>query len=204
MISVITGDIINSRKTPPENWLGLLKSELNSYGNSPASWETYGGDTFQFRVDDPHKALLAAIKLKAAIKMVKSLDVRLAIGIGDITYQSERITECNGPAFIFSGEKFSRLKKEKQTLAVKTAWPEFDRTMNLCLRLSTIFMDKWSLKSAEIIHLRLCNPEASQEELGQLLGNLRQNAVSTRLSRTHYEELKDLNELYQEKLMQLL
>ena len=204
MISVITGDIINSRKTTPENWLGLLKNELNSYGNSPASWETYGGDTFQFRVDDPLKALLAAIKLKAAIKMVKSLDVRLAIGIGDITYQSERITECNGPAFIFSGEKFSKLKKEKQTLAVKTAWPEFDRTMNLCLRLSTIFMDKWSLKSAEVVHLRLYNSEASQEELGQLLGNLRQNAVSTRLSRTHYEELKDLNELYQEKLMQLL
>jgi DNA-binding transcriptional regulator WhiA len=65
-------------------------------------------------------------------------------------------------------------------------------------------MDKWSLKSAEVVHLRLYNSEASQEELGQLLGNLRQNAVSTRLSRTHYEELKDLNELYQEKLMQLL
>ncbi len=204
MISVITGDIINSRRRPPESWLGLLKEELKLYGNSPVSWETYKGDTFQFRVDDPLKALLAAIKLKAAIKMVKPLDVRLAIGIGDITYQGERITESNGPAFINSGEKFSLLKKEKLTLAIKTPWLEFDATMNLCLRLGMIFMDNWSLKSAEVIHLKLFNPQLSQEELGQMLGNLRQNAVSNRLARAHYDELKELNDLYQKKIMQLL
>lgn len=203
MISVITGDIINSRKSSPELWLKLLKNELNTFGKSPGYWEIYGGDTFQLRVDDPLKALTVAIRLKAVIKLQKPLDVRLAIGIGDITYESKKITECNGPAFIHSGEKFKTLKKEKQKIAVKSDWPDFDTTINLCLKLGMIAMDKWSVNSAEMVALALSSPNESQAELGKIL-KINQNAVSRRLSRAHYDELMELNELYKSKLSTLL
>jgi hypothetical protein len=204
MISVLTGDIINSRKSTPGIWLEALKSELNLVGQSPEYWETKSGDTFQLLIDDPVNALLIAIKLKAAIKTIKPLDVRLAIGIGDMTYQSQRIMESNGSAFIHSGEKFEVLKKEKQTLAVKTSWPDFDTIINLCLRLGLVFMDKWSFKSAEIVNLRLMHPQVSQEELGLIHGNLKQNAVSSRLTRAHFDEIMEINELYKNKLNELL
>lgn len=203
MISVITGDIINSRKITPDQWLELFKSELNLLGKSPEYWEIYGGDTFQLRVDDPLKALLIAIKLKAVIKTVKPLDVRLAIGIGDMTYKSKRITECNGSAFIYSGEKFTLLKKEKQKLAVKSAWSDFDAIVNLCLKLGMISMDKWSVNAAEVVRLSLSHPLTSQVDLGKLL-DIRQNAVSTRLARAHFDELIEINELYKNKLINLL
>ena len=203
MISVITGDIINSRKSSPDLWLKLLKIELNASGKTPDFWEIYGGDTFQLRVDDPLKALTAAIRLKAVIKLQKPLDVRLAIGIGDITYKSKKITECNGPAFIYSGEKFKTLKKEKQKLAVKSEWPDFDITINLCLKLGMIAMDKWSVNSAEMVALALSYPQDSQADLGKML-KIKQNAVSTRFSRAHYDELMELNELYKNKLSALL
>jgi hypothetical protein len=203
MISVITGDIINSRKSSPDLWLRLLKAELNASGKTPDFWEIYGGDTFQLRVDDPLKALTAAIRLKAVIKLQKPLDVRLAIGIGDITYKSKKITECNGPAFIYSGEKFKTLKKEKQKLAVKSEWTDFDTTINLCLKLGLIAMDKWSVNSAEMVALALSYPQDSQADLGKML-KIKQNAVSTRFSRAHYDELMELNELYKNKLSALL
>lgn len=203
MISVLTGDIINSRKSSPELWLKLLKNELNTFGKSPGYWEIYGGDTFQLRVDDPLKALTVAIRLKAVIKLQKPLDVRLAIGIGDITYKSKKITECNGPAFIHSGEKFKTLKKEKQKLAVKSEWPEFDTTINLCLKLGMIAMDKWSVNSAEMVALALSSPNHSQAELGKIL-KINQNAVSRRFSRAHFDVLMELNELYKSKLSVLL
>lgn len=203
MISVITGDIINSRKSSPDLWLKLLKIELNASGKTPDFWEIYGGDTFQLRVDDPLKALTAAIRLKAVIKLQKPFDVRLAIGIGDITYKSKKITECNGPAFIYSGEKFKTLKKEKQKLAVKSEWPDFDTTINLCLKLGMIAMDKWSVNSAEMVALALSYPQDSQADLGKML-KIKQNAVSTRFSRAHYDELMELNELYKNKLSALL
>jgi hypothetical protein len=203
MISVITGDIINSRKTSPQVWLKFLKAELNTFGKSPGNWEIYGGDTFQLRIDDPLKALTSAIRLKAVIKMQKALDVRIAIGIGDITFRSDKVTECNGPAFIHSGEKFKTLKKEKQKLAVRSDWPDFDSTINLCLKLGMIAMDRWSVNSAEIVALALLNPQASQSELGKAF-KIKQNAVSTRLARAHFDELMELNELYKNKLSALL
>jgi hypothetical protein len=203
MISVITGDIINSRKSSPDLWLKLLKDELNTFGKSPGCWEIYGGDTFQLRVDDPLNALAAAIRIKAVIKLLKPLDVRLAIGIGDISYKSKKITECNGPAFIHSGEKYKTLKKEKLKLAVRSDWPDFDATINLCLRLGMITMDKWSVNSAEMVALALSHPQDSQAGLGKML-KIKQNAVSTRFSRAHFDELMELNEFYKNKLKVLL
>lgn len=204
MISIITGDLIASRKLSPENWLGPLKEELSLYGNHPEYWEIYGGDTFQFRVDDPLNALLAAIRLKAVIKMIKPLDVRLSIGIGEISYKTTRINESNGPAFINSGEQFSVLKKKKKTLAIKSPWPDFDDAINLCLKLGTLFMNNWKFPSAEIINLRLKYPNATQEELGNIHGQLKQNAVSNRLQTAHYDELLEIDKFYKTRLIKLL
>jgi len=180
-----------------------LKDELNTFGKSPGYWEIYGGDTFQLRIDDPLIALEAAIKLKAIIKLQKPLDVRIAIGIGEITYKSKKITECNGTAFIHSGEKFKTLKKEKLKLAIKSDWTEFDEFINLCLKLGMIAMDKWSVNSAEIVSMALTFPKESQSDLGKKL-KIRQNAVSSRLSRAHFDELMELNDLYKNKIISML
>lgn len=203
MISVITADIINSRKSEPLIFLRLLKKELNEFGKSPRDWEIYGGDSFQLRIDDPLNAVLAGIRIKAAIKQIKPLDIRLAIGLGDITYRSNKITECNGSAFINSGEKFKKLKKEKQKLAIKSKWQDFDEIMNLCLKLGMIAMDRWSVVSAETVSLALSDPKASQEDLGKIL-NIKQNAVSNRLARAHFDEIMEINELYTNKLNSLI
>lgn len=195
MIGVIIGDIIKSRKSDPGLWLKLLKSELNSMGRSPGDWEIFGGDSFELRVGDPAAALLAAIKIKTTIKRIRHLDVRIAIGIGDITYRSRKISECNGSAFVNSGDKLRLLKKEKLKLAVKSEWADFDKTINLCLRLGMIAMDRWSVISAETVALSLSYPEASQEDLGKKL-KIKQNAVSNRLARAHFGEIMEINDLY--------
>ena len=116
MTGIITGDIINSKKSDPKQWLNALKTILNSYGKSPLTWEIYRGDSFQLEVN-PNLALEACILIKATIKQFENIDVRLAIGIGEKEYHSESITESNGSAFVNSGECFENLKKT--TLAIK-------------------------------------------------------------------------------------
>jgi hypothetical protein len=64
-------------------------------------------------------------------------------------------------------------------------------------------MDKWSVNSAEMVALALSYPQDSQADLGKML-KIKQNAVSTRFSRAHYDELMELNELYKNKLSALL
>ena len=199
MIAVITGDVINSKRNNPKTWLKALKKELEKAGKSPKTWDIYRGDSFQLLVNNPEDALLTAIKIKASLKSIKNTNVRMSVGIGDITYNAPKITESNGTAFVHSGEKFELLKKEKQNLAIKSDWPAFDKDMNLFLKLALIAMDNWTTNAAEIVYTTLENPGKLQEELGRIVG-IKQNAISNRLKRAYYDEIVELNEMYVMKL----
>ncbi|MEO6819894.1 MAG: SatD family protein [Ginsengibacter sp.] len=199
MVCVITGDIINSKHHDPIIWMKALKRELNKAGISPMDWEIYRGDSFQLILKNPSDALLYAIAIKSALKSIKKLDVRMAIGIGVATFSAEKIKESNGSAFVNSGEKFELLKQEKLNLAVKSDWPDFDREMNLYLKLSLIAMDNWTVNAAKTIQVAIENREKSQVELGELLG-INQSAVSSRLKRAYYEEVMEVNAMFQSKL----
>ena len=201
--SVITGDIIRSRLSENPVWLPKLKKTLSVEGKSPRSWEVYRGDSFQVEVKDPAQALLTAIRIKATIKAIKNLDVRMAIGIGEKKFASIKITESDGEAFIFSGETFETLKKNKRHLAIKTPWPDFNRDMNVCLRLASIPMDDWTQGSAEIVQLLISHPTLTQKALAKKLG-VTQPAVSDHQSRAHYDALMELVELYREKIKQII
>ncbi len=204
MIAVITGDIINSRRLKkPSAWLNPVKKLLNTYGKSPESWEIYRGDSFQVEIKNPEEALFAALRIKAAVKSIKDLDVRMAIGIGKKEYSAAKITESNGDAFIHSGEKLETLKKEKQTLALKTPWADFDREMNLLIRLGLVTMDNWSTGAAELVSTSLHNPKLNQQEISRLL-DISQSSVSERQKRSSLPLLLEMEEVYREKLSPLL
>lgn len=202
MISVITGDIINSKGTAPAIWLKVLKKELSRLGDTPKQWEIYRGDSFQAEVKNSIDVFAIAIQIKAAVKSLKGVDVRLAIGIGDKTYNTKRITESNGSAFVHSGELVEELKKLKLNLAIRSSSPKFNYEMNLYLKLALITMNSWTVNAAKTIHIALQHPDKSQEELGKLLG-IRQNAVSTRLKRACYYEIMELIEMYRSKVAEL-
>lgn len=203
MIGVITGDIIHSQKVDSSIWLAILKSELNGFGKSPAVWEVFRGDSFQVEVQNPSDALRGAIKLKASLKSIKGMDVRISIGIGDKTHHAKKVTESNGSAFVYSGVQYDQLANEKQNLMVATHSTVFNRDMNFYLKLALLFMDNWSVSSAEMIKSAMENPQHSQQELGELFG-IKQSAVSNRLKRANYSEIEELLEIYKLKINELL
>lgn len=202
MIGVITGDLINSKKMAPSNWLKILKKELSMEGNTPEDWEIYRGDSFQIEIQNPEEALAISIRIKAAIKSMPGMDVRMAIGIGDKTYPAKSITEANGSAFIYSGQLVEELKKMKLNLAMRSNSTKLDQEINLYLKLALLAMDSWTITAAETIHAAFIYPEKSQEELGRLMG-IRQNAISTRLKRARYYEILELIEMYRIKIKEL-
>lgn len=213
MTGVITGDIVASRRlVNQEKWLLPLKNLFSTWGNSPQNWKLDRGDFFQVEIKNTEEALLKALEIKALIKKtepfderkkISAIDVRMAIGIGEITYTGESISESNGPAFVNSGEKFDLLKKENTTLGIKTPWQNFDEEINLYLRLTGIFMDKWSVSSAELVQIILNNPQVTQEEIGKQLG-IQQSGVSRRWNRAHVNELMEVNKMYRKKLKNIL
>ncbi|MDN6291383.1 MAG: SatD family protein [Tetragenococcus koreensis] len=198
MIAVITGDIINSRQGNVETWLNALKETLNQYGSEPENWEIYRGDSFQLSLV-PEKALLAAHHIKATIKQTKTLDVRMAIGIGEEKYKSSKITESNGSAYINSGVCFEELKK--QTLAIKSNNKKLDHSLNIMFSLSLLTTNNWSSTVSEVIKTAIENPEKNQEETAELL-NKSQSSISEALKRGGFEEIIKMNAFYDKNISQ--
>ncbi|HDZ06325.1 hypothetical protein LCGC14_0148510 [marine sediment metagenome] len=199
MIAIITGDIINSEDHPSSQWIDLLKNYFNQFGASPMNWEIYRGDEFQLKVTEKN-ALFTAIRIKAMLKSIKGLDVRMGVGIGLETYIGTGVTESNGPAYQRSGRNFETLKESKVNLSIATGDTGNDRTLNLMLRLALDFMDDWSVVSAEIVTLALDYPQFSQKEIAQRLG-IKQSAVSQRLKRARLDLVLDVLSYYKELII---
>ncbi|RXR19215.1 hypothetical protein EQG63_07145 [Flavobacterium amnicola] len=198
MTSIITGDIIKSRKLKTSEWMEGFKTFLSTFGKNPSDWEIYRGDEFQLEVKNPKEAFIAAILIKTYLKSVK-LDARMSIGIGDKSYDAQKISESNGSAFVYSGETFESLKKQKNTLAIQTNSNEFNIQMNLLFKLGVTIVDGWLSQSVEFVISALQNPNLSQEELGQKL-NINQAAVSRRRKRAQFDLLLELNEYYKSQV----
>jgi hypothetical protein len=200
MIGVITGDIINSRKFNTHLWLPALKQALCAYGNEPKNWEIFRGDSFQLEIKEPELTLHAALRIKSAIKQIKGLDIRLAIGIGEKDYCTDKISENNGSAYMNSGEEFEKLK---QSIAIKTPWQEFNKEINIYLSLALIIMNGWTPAAAKAMFTVLeSETPLNQAELGEKLG-IKQSGASQRLARAHYKEISEFEKLFREKILKL-
>lgn len=196
MVAILTGDIVNSREVSTETWLKELKYALTFYGEERRDWEVFRGDSFQLRVN-VDEGLSAALRIKAVLKQIKELDVRIAIGIGEMDYDGDRITESNGSAFSLSGECFENLKKSK--LHIKSPWEDFDFVINLMLDLAALTIDYWTPVSAKFILLALTHPELNQVELAEKLNKKSQGTISEGLKRGGYEEIQKLLVYYLEE-----
>ncbi|WP_343855263.1 hypothetical protein [Algoriphagus jejuensis] len=213
MIAVIKGDIVASRKVEDQDiWLKPLKDLLAKWGSTPEQWEVVWGDFFQVEIPNPADALQVAFEIKTLVKKTKPLasekkmsiiDVRMAIGIGEKTYSGKRISESNGTAFIYSGEKFDTLKKENATIGVKSNWQTFDEEVNLYLKLTNTLMERWTVSSAELMDIVLQNPDVTQEEIGRQLG-IKQSGVSGRWSRACIDEILKVESMFRKKIEVLL
>jgi hypothetical protein len=213
MIAVIKGDIVSSRNLKiPEKWIHPLKKLLGKWGDTPKDWELVWGDFFQLEIDNPEEALQKALAIKALIKKTEPgdsgrktspIDVRMSIGIGEKTFSGERVSESNGPAFIYAGEKFETLKKERVNLAVQSPWEDFDEEINRYLRLAGIVIDRWTISSSELMEVALQEHRATQKEIGKRLG-IKQNSVSDRWNRAKMDEILEIEKVYRSKLKQLI
>lgn len=197
--AIITGDMVNSTTLQPTNWIDALKAILTTFGKTPEHWEVYRGDSFQMEIK-PEQALYATLVIKAHLKYKSDLDVRMAIGIGNKSYDAKKITESNGTAFINSGRCFEQLKKNN--LAIKTEQKDIDTTLNLMFQLASVTIDNWTSATAELIEFALKHPDYSQQQIAKKLKTTQSN-VSQGLKRGGFDELSKLLAFYESQIMTL-
>lgn len=201
MIAIITGDLINSQQTDPESWLPRLKDLLESWVVGPENWEIYRGDEFQVK-SSVNDVFQKALMIKSLIKTVENLDVRLAIGIGNEVFLSEKITESNGSAYVNSGRLLNDIKQEGRSLAICTDNEKVNRDINILFKWASIDFDSWSVATAQIVHRMLINKDLTQEQLAKDL-NITQSSVSQRLKRANYDLVLETDVFFRKKIAEL-
>lgn len=201
MIAVITGDIIKSQHTESEVWLPELKNLLGGWSASPETWEIYRGDEFQLKCS-VDAVFAKSLMIKSLIKGFENLDVRLAVGIGNEVFMSEKITESNGSAYVNSGRLLTDIKADGRSLAIRTENENVNRDLNILFKWASIDYDSWTVATAEIIHRMLTQTELTQDQLAKDL-NISQSSVSQRLKRANYELIQETDLFFRKKIAEL-
>lgn len=214
MISVITGDIIQSRKAENHDlWLNPLRKVLGKVAPSSGDRTIFRGDSFQIRVP-AEEALNAALQIKATMKHTGVVDVRMAIAVGeygaDGSVHEEKSTELNRPinesfgtTAIQSGELLEDLKPARQSMMFASGDDHLDRELNLMLMLVLLVLDSWTAASAELALLLLEDRSATQKEIGKRL-NIAQSSVSERVKRGSIHEVLAVEEYYRWRLKRFM
>lgn len=200
MIAVITGDIINSQNSD-SMWMPHLKELFGSWAEGPENWEIYRGDEFQVK-SSVNEVLTRALMIKSLIKTFENLDVRLAIGVGNEVFLSEKITESNGSAYVNSGRLLNDIKSEGRSLAICTDNEKVNRDLNILFKWASIDYDNWSVATAEIVHRLLMNKNLTQEGLAKDL-RISQSSVSQRLKRANYDLIQETDDFFRKKIAEL-
>jgi len=193
--AIITGDLVNSRSHDVKIWLPILENSLKEYSNN---FDIFRGDSFQAEVELA-KSFEILFYIKAKIKRISELDVRLGLGFGGIENLDKHIKNSTGEAFINSGEAFDELKKE--LMRMQSPWPEWDIPINLMLQLSAELANKWTENMAESVAATLENPLANQQELAAILHRKYQSQVSTELNKASFMKIKKVIEYCTHELL---
>lgn len=198
-VAVLTGDLIESSSLPAKQWLAELKRALGHWGAENADWEVYRGDSFQLRIK-PEEALLSALSIKAHMRVMRPLDVRICIGLGEESMRAKRVSESNGVAYSLSGQCLENLHRATLRIAGNRAW---HTGINLMLDLAMLTANAWTPVVAQDIQTTLQYPGENQKQLAQRLGKSQSN-VSASLKRGGFDEIMRLEGYYRSTWKQAL
>jgi len=165
------------------------------------------GDSIQGEVSDARDSLRVALLLRTAVNRISfdqskkrksPVNVRIAIGVGEVSSVRATVGESFGEAYLFSGRLLDSIKISKRVIAIKTADEEINRELDTEFRLLEVIMRNWKITSADVLYCMLSGLDEkktaarlgiSQSAVNQRKRSAGWNAVSALLDR--YEELMD-------------
>jgi hypothetical protein len=193
MQAVITADIVDSSSLSSDQTdivLNAIHSLLDDYKNVRVNIEDKfiisRGDSIQIELDSAAQALNIAMLLKATVNKISFrevkrqspvVDVRIAIGIGDIESKRELVNESSGSAYINSGRMLDSMKKEKRLFSIKTNNSFWDEEFDAEFKMLEVILSGWKITSAEVVYLLLLNYK--EKEIQEKL-KISQSAVNQR------------------------
>ncbi|HEI8866234.1 SatD family protein [Serratia sp. AKBS12] len=181
-LSVITGDLVNSRHVDTAHYIAQLRHLLNrlQQENWLQHFDIFRGDAFQ-AVCKPQHGLLLAVYLRVSLKAGNAeWDARIAVGLGSRTARGAGY----GSAFLNSGNAMDQMTKSCR-LALKIDNQRANAIVSDLLPMLDHTLSRLSQAEAQVMQARMF-----ADSNAQVAKKLQKAAstVSATLKRAAYEE----------------
>ncbi len=205
--AVISGDIVSSKKH--QAYFPEIQKEFKTYFKQLESEffpkENFiftRGDGFQGVVDNPQFALnitfgiiCFAKTMKNRVKGMGDFDVRVCIGLGEISHFGVNPLESDGSAFRLSGQHLDGMKAEARSLKIVTENENLNLELDLYCRFTEALMQKWTISGAEMMSYLLL--DTKEMEIAKHLG-VTQPAINSRKKSLNWHTIKHFLNRYKQ------
>lgn len=212
MEAVISADIIgysNLNGEQQNKVIASVKKLLNSLegvrDNLGNNFKIKRGDAVQVEIQNPKEALKIGLLLKATVTQITFetdtykrkrpiIDIRMAIGLGDITNKRPMVDESMGKAYSNSGRTLDEMKKPRTIFTLKSDNIGLNEELNVAFKLLDEILLSWNITSAELMYWLLMG-KTEIETAAKL--NISQSAVNQRKKRAGWYGIEALLERYE-------
>jgi hypothetical protein len=181
--AVISGDIVGSSYLKPASrrkLQHLLDMFIDEYVQAYPDLQVqqYRGDSIQGVLTTNRTSALRLTLLLHSYLIKYSFKMRLAIGVGEISYKSKQVITSDGSAFQASGPFLDALVKSGEILSIAGNNDDFTNEWQVHSSSLNYLIQHWSIQQAEAVYLQL--RELTQEAIAQQL-KIKQPSVYYRL-----------------------
>ena len=180
---VISGDIVGSSYLKPgsrRKMQALLDFfiQISEKEYPDLKIQQYRGDSIQGILTTNRVAALRLVLLLHSYLKQYAFSIRLAIGVGEISFKSKQVITSDGTAFQASGPYLDALLKKGEIISIAGTDDNFTSEWQAHSASLDYLIQHWSIQQSEAMHLQL--QELTQEEIAQKL-KIKQPAVYYRL-----------------------
>jgi hypothetical protein len=180
---VISGDVIASSRLKPLQ-RKKLQTQLDTFAQAYSKiypdlqFQQYRGDSLQATLSKNRvSALILTLQLQSFL-LAEEFKIRVALGIGEISFQSRDVITSDGSAFQLSGPLLDDIKKRNALIAITADNNEFAAEWRVHSESLNFLLQRLSTAQAEALYHLLQNKK--QEEIAKTL-KITQPSVHQRL-----------------------
>jgi len=215
--AVITADIVDYSKLDKKQADRVLQVFYDLFGraegvrsNVADGFSIRRGDNVQVETEDPADALRIALMLKTAVNRISfdkvkkrkaPVDIRIAVGIGEVDAERDSVNISFGEAYLLSGRTLDLMKKAKRMIEIRTGDKETDSELSTELRLLEVIMNNWKITSADVLYWTLSGLD--EKQVSEKL-KISQPAVNQRKKVAGWNAVKALLKRYEELIEKII
>jgi len=181
--AVISGDIIGSSLLKPATRKKLQQLLDAFFKNAGTQWpdlqvQQYRGDSIQAILTINRLAALRMALLLHSYLIKNTFKIRLAIGVGELSFKSKQVITSDGSAFQASGPYLDTLTKSGEMISVAGSDPDFTGEWQVHSTSLNYIIEHWTPPQAEAVYMQL--QDHTQAMIAQKL-KIKQPSVHQRL-----------------------